>query len=66
MQYAAAERALDARAGVIASVMANANRGRQRRPITPADFFPSLKPSAPRVMTPAEMRAAVTAHFGLT
>jgi hypothetical protein len=63
--HAGLERTLDYRAGLIATVIANAHRGRQARPVTPGDFFPSLKSSAPSVMTPAEMRARISRHFGL-
>jgi len=34
----------DHRAGIVASVIANANRNKNQRPYKPHDFFPSLKP----------------------
>lgn len=52
----------DARAGVIASLIANANRDTDRRaePYEPEDFFPNLgngRPSAPADQTPEEQLA---------
>jgi hypothetical protein len=40
---AEAEKWLDLRAGVIAAILANQNRGRSSRAYTPADFFVSLQ-----------------------
>lgn len=37
------DQAQDYRAGVIASVIANCNIGRDAEPFKPSDFFPSLK-----------------------
>jgi len=62
--FSRAEMARDARAGVIASVVANAHRQRGQRAVTPGDFFRSLKPSAPKIMTPDEMRNKLRGHFG--
>jgi hypothetical protein len=58
------EQALDARAGVIAAAVVNTNRGRGQRAVHPGDFFKSLKPSAPKIMTPDEMRDKLRGHFG--
>jgi hypothetical protein len=60
-----AERALDHRAGVIASAIVNAQRGKGSRTVQPADFFASLKRSARAPMTPDGMRSAVEQFFGL-
>jgi hypothetical protein len=41
--YARTEKTRDARVGVVASLIANANRGKHQRPYRPEDFFPSLR-----------------------
>ena len=64
-QFVAGERRLDERAGIIAALLANANRARGTRPARPQDFFPSLAPkAAPLVMSADDMRAGVLRHFG--
>lgn len=62
-QHAAAERVLDARAGVIAAVIVNAHRAKHAAAVGPDAFFPSLAPVA-RVMTAEDMRSVVDRHFG--
>lgn len=42
-RYEANQAHEDFRAGIIASVVANVNRADKSKPLTPADFFPSLK-----------------------
>lgn len=40
--------ALDYRAGVIASIVANCNRGEDTEPFQPSDFFPNLRALEPK------------------
>lgn len=51
------ERAADARAGVIAAVIANANGKRGARRFEPRDFFPSLGARAKQPQSLSQMRA---------
>lgn len=62
--YQNLERLSDYRAGVIAAVIANQNRGKNGKPLQPADFFQTLKMPR-RTMALDEMRAAVIKRFGL-
>jgi hypothetical protein len=64
--FAREEMARDARAGVIASVIANVNRPRGRKPLTPGDFFASLERPASREVSVERMRSNVRSFFGLT
>jgi hypothetical protein len=58
-----AERRVDQRFGILAAVVANANRSKQSRPLHPQDFFPSLKPKAdPNVMKTEFMAVARAAR----
>jgi len=52
--HAQAEAKTDYRFGVVASIIANVNRGKNRRPFKPADFFESLQTK--RVQSPGDMR----------
>ena len=49
----------DFRAGIIASTVANVNRGRGVRPFKPGDFMPRFEPRPPQ--TPQQMRAIFAA-----
>lgn len=39
------ERRADLRAGIVASTIANAHRGKEGRPYTPQDFMPDFEPA---------------------
>lgn len=45
--YQAEERRMDARFGMLASVLANCHRGKGRRPFKPEDFMPKERPRTP-------------------
>ena len=55
----------DLRAGIIASTIANALRGRGSRPLTPEDFMPQFAPRAAQEMSVDETIAAFAAAFGV-
>lgn len=56
----------DVRAGIIASVIANTNRDRKRRPdpFTPHDFMPFLERSAAAPPTPMSLTESLKQMFG--
>lgn len=63
---AEAERAADYRAGLLAALLFNANRGPNQRPKRPEDFFPSLiERSSPRQMSGAEMLTVCASIAGV-
>ncbi len=51
----------DYRAGIVASLIANSNRGEHTAPFHPHDFFPALKPET-KPQT-AEDHAAIVRQF---
>lgn len=64
-QHARAERAQDARAGLIVSAIVNTHRKKNAPTVQPSDFFPGLKPARPRAQSAEEARAIVRSYFGL-
>lgn len=48
----------DLRAGIIASLFYNANRGKNKKPLHPEDFFPSLKHKR-KAQSPDDIRQAL-------
>jgi hypothetical protein len=62
------EQRADLRAGIIASVIANVNRGKGQKPFTATDFMPYLEKEEDKVSTEAETRAhlaALQARFSM-
>lgn len=57
------ERRTDLRFGLIASLLYNANRGKNAKPMMPADFFPEA--AEPKEQTKAQMHAAMAEIRGL-
>lgn len=56
------EERADLRAGIIASTIANVNRGKGQRAFTPSDFMPEFNPK-PKQRMSAEQMAAVMTKF---
>ena len=55
----------DLRAGIVASTIANALRGRGSRPFRPEDFIPQFAPGSTREMSVEETIATFAAAFGV-
>ena len=53
----------DFRAGLVASILCNANRAKGTSPAHPWDFFPGLKPKRARRQTTAEALAVMRMLF---
>jgi hypothetical protein len=60
------EERADVRAGIIAAVIANANRDRKKRPdpFTPADFMPFVKREPAGPLSPDALTEMVKQTFG--
>lgn len=56
----------DVLAGIVASTIANANRGKRGRPLKPVDFIPEWQRAADRLAPPSplELRDKAFAIFG--
>ncbi len=54
------EERADLRAGIIASTIANVNRGKGQKAFSPGDFMPEFAKPPPKPQTPAEMFAVMT------
>lgn len=49
----------DLRSGIIASTIANANRGKGQKPFKPSDFMPSVQEEKPKLSAAQRLRAAL-------
>ena len=54
------EERADLRAGIVASTIANVNRGKGQKPFKPSDFMPDFEPKKPQT---AEQMAAFMTKF---
>jgi len=50
----------DLRAGIVASTIANVNRGKGQKAFNPGDFMPEFDKPVRKKQTPAEMAAVMT------
>ena len=57
------EQRADLRAGIVASTMANVNRGKSRKPYKPHEFMPDFEPVSEEEQV-ARMRARARAALG--
>jgi hypothetical protein len=58
------EERADLRAGIVASVIANSNRGKNQKAFKPQDFMPSFEPEDPEEQTARLLAAAMAALGG--
>jgi hypothetical protein len=54
----------DLRMGIVASVIANSNRGKGQKPFKPTDFMPSFEPVDPEEQTARLLAKAMAALGG--
>jgi hypothetical protein len=53
----------DYRFGLLAAIIANRGRQKHQRALQPFDFFPSLRPPKPRIMTGDEVKSVLLSMF---
>lgn len=58
------EERADLRAGIVASVIANVNRGKKQKPYTPQHFMPDFEPESEEQVAARMLTAAMAALGG--